>query len=228
MLRRSGDGDEVTLTAKFESLRPKQLDRLKRTLRIHMSGPAQYQHAVTDEPAPATPISAANASSARNGGSAADASSARNGGSATAASSAANGGAAAPPSTTETAGGADRRSNPRHSMDRRVIALGEEANRVLMGRDISIGGMRVNPNPLLIVGQNVRLAIHVGDREIPLVVTARVHRDDGERGIVLRFHGLEPEAARTLNQMLEILPVIEPGAKAESGMIVSEILAEAQ
>ena len=55
----------------------------------------------------------------------------------------------------------NRRGRTRHHLDRRVIALGEEATRVLMGRDISFGGMRVNPNPLLKVGENVRLAIHV-------------------------------------------------------------------
>lgn len=128
-----------------------------------------------------------------------------------------------------TQGNGERRSTPRRAIDRRVIALGEEATRVLMGRDISIGGMRVNPSPLLVVGQNVRLAIHVENRDVPLVVTAKVHRDDGERGVVLRFHGLEPDCSRTLNQMIDALPVVEPGGpNAGSGMIVSEILAEAQ
>lgn len=123
----------------------------------------------------------------------------------------------------------ERRDATRRAIDRRVIALGEEATRVLMGRDISVGGMRVNPNPLLKVGADVRLAIHAGSREIPLVVTARVHRDDGERGVVLRFHELDREAAALLDSMLEELPVFEPGEPhSSSGMIVSEILAEAQ
>lgn len=143
-------------------------------------------------------------------------------------------GAEAAPSAAPRAGSAaapsdgERRSAPRHAIDRRVIALGEEATRVLMGRDISLGGMRVNPNPLLKVGDDVRLAIHAGSQEVPLVVTARVHRDDGERGVVLRFHEMDREAAEILDHMIEELPVIEPGApQAAPGMIVSEILADA-
>ena len=85
----------------------------------------------------------------------------------------------------------------------------------------------MNPSPLLVVGQDVRLAIHVGSQELPLVVTSRVHRDDGERGVVLRFHSLDPDAARRLNEMLDALPMLEPNAGGSAGMIVSEILAGA-
>jgi hypothetical protein len=123
----------------------------------------------------------------------------------------------------------ERRGGPRCSVDRHVIALGDQATRVLMGRDISAGGMRVNPNPHLAVGEDVRLAIHLGDRDVPLVVRARVHRDDGERGMMLRFHELAEEETRFLNSMLEVLPVVEPGDAdaADTGFIVSEILEEA-
>jgi hypothetical protein len=122
---------------------------------------------------------------------------------------------------------AERRTAPRYEIDRRVIALSEESARVLVGRDISLGGMRVDPSPLLVVGQDVRLAIHFGNQEVPLVVTARVHRDDAERGVVLRFHGLDPDTARRLNEMLDTLPMLDPGATGSAGMIISEIVADA-
>ncbi|MGH0030335.1 MAG: PilZ domain-containing protein, partial [Myxococcota bacterium] len=204
-----------TLTAKFEKLRPKQFEAVKAVLKAHASGPAMFDY----EPPPLREPAAARddgPASARPAPAAPDV--------AAAAVEATPEADAAPASE-----GGERRTAPRRAIDRRVIALGEEATRVLMGRDISIGGMRVNPNPLLKVGDDVRLAIHVGNQEIPLVVTARVHRDDGERGIVLRFHELDREATRLLDSMLDALPVIEPGdTQAASGMIVSEILAEAQ
>ena len=92
-------------------------------------------------------------------------------------------------------------------------ALAQEADRVLMGREISLSGMRVDPSPLLGVGDDVRLAIHAGYQEQPLVVTAKVHRDDGDRGVVLRFHQLDPVATRQLDAVLDELPLIEPSRR---------------
>jgi hypothetical protein len=104
--------------------------------------------------------------------------------------------------------------------------LAEEAERVVMGREISLSGMRVERSPLLGLGSDVRLAIHAGSGDQPLLVTAKVHRDDGDRGMVLRFHGLDPQAARQLSAVLDELPLVAPNdGDAGSGMIVSEILA---
>lgn len=115
----------------------------------------------------------------------------------------------------------DRRAEARRELDRRVIALGEEAARVLIGRDISVGGMRVDANPLIEVGREFQLAVHVGDRPLPLVLPARVHRDDGERGAVLVFHDLAPEARDCLVGMIEQLPLVESGGET---VLVSEIV----
>ena len=99
---------------------------------------------------------------------------------------------------------------------------------MLLGREISIGGMRVDRDALLRVGQDVRLALHVATLDAPLVVTARVHRDEGPRGMVLRFHALSPDDTRHLTSLLDALPAIEPGASGEAGVVVSEILELAQ
>ena len=72
--------------------------------------------------------------------------------------------------------GPERRGLPRHDFRRRVIALGEEATRVLVGRDISLRGMRVDPNDALELGRSLQIAIHVPSCETPLVVDVRVHR----------------------------------------------------
>jgi hypothetical protein len=101
----------------------------------------------------------------------------------------------------------------------------DQAARVLLGRDISISGMRVDRDALLVLGQDVRLAIHVTSLDAPLVVTARVHRDEGGRGMLLRFHALSPEETRHLTALVDSLPAVEPGAEADgAGLVVSELL----
>jgi hypothetical protein len=117
----------------------------------------------------------------------------------------------------------DRREGGRHQIERGVAGLDEEAARILMGRDISLGGMRVDPDPRLRPGETLDLAIHVQGREKPLVLGARVHRIDGERGVVLRFLGVPGETARELTDLLAKLPLIDP-VDGNGGILVSEIL----
>lgn len=119
----------------------------------------------------------------------------------------------------------DRREEPRYSIDRRIIALGVEAARVLIGRDISLAGMRVESHELIEVGDELRLALHVRARSEPLVVQARVERDDGEEGMMLGFHGLTEAAENYLRKMVTFLPILAArGGDEGSGVIVSEIL----
>ncbi len=120
----------------------------------------------------------------------------------------------------------DRRTSPRHGFADPVIALGEEAARVLIGRDLSTGGMRVEPHADLRVGAELRLALHLGIQPEPLLVRARVERDDGEEGLVLLFHSLAPEQRIGLERALSLLPVVEMPDSGEevSGLVVSEIV----
>ncbi len=130
----------------------------------------------------------------------------------------------APPTPVRTDAPACRPA-PRPTGERAAVPLAEQAARVLLGREISISGMRVDRDALLRLGQDVRLAIHVTNLDAPLVVTARVHRDEGDRGMVLRFHALSPEETRQLSALLDSLPAVEPGAGADdSGLVVSELL----
>jgi hypothetical protein len=121
----------------------------------------------------------------------------------------------------------DRRRGPRHEYPRHVIALGVEAARVLIGRDISVGGMRVDPNPCIAVGDDVRIAVHLKVSEDPLVVRARVQRDDGERGLVLRFHELDAASRESLERMVGFLPVLgRSSSQGDEGevLLVSELI----
>jgi hypothetical protein len=119
----------------------------------------------------------------------------------------------------------DRRRHSRHRYDgRRIVALDEEAARVLVGHDLSIDGMRVVPNPALRVGQQLRVALYGSPGETPLVIDTEVVRDDGERGLVLRFERSDEGARRYLAKMLDSLPVLDGGKESAPGLVVSEIL----
>ena len=121
-------------------------------------------------------------------------------------------------------GGSEKRTDPRRAYGQRVIALADDAARVLLGRDISLGGMRVDPNPELGLGDRVRIAIHVRARTEPLVVNARVTRDDGEQGLVLEFDNLSDQASEYLKKMIHFLPMLSVRDEAGEGVIFSEIL----
>jgi hypothetical protein len=118
---------------------------------------------------------------------------------------------------------AERRECERLPLDSRVVSLDEEAARVLMGRDLSRSGMRVDPHPLLAVGMNLRLAVHAETREAPLTLHAVVDRDDGERGLVLRFHDLSAELSSYLDYVIHALPLVIDDDDDE-GCLVTELL----
>ncbi len=119
----------------------------------------------------------------------------------------------------------ERRREPRRAFHRHVVALDRTATRVLIGRDLSVGGMRVDPNPALMPLKTFRLSIHVGEGELPLVVRARVVRDDGEAGMVLRFEQLGFAVQEHLRKSLRELPILAPGGDGGAErVLVTEIL----
>jgi hypothetical protein len=121
----------------------------------------------------------------------------------------------------------DRRRHPRHALERRVIALAADSAPVLLGRDLSLGGMRVEAHPGLAPGVTLQLAVHVRPGEPPLVVQGRVARDDGPRGLVLEFEDLTEPARDYLARMVHALPILELSAEGEpSDVFPSEILSQ--
>ncbi len=123
-------------------------------------------------------------------------------------------------------GGAERRMNRRGAYVRKIPAYGERALRVLVGRDLSAQGMRVEHVDLSI-GDRLHLAIYGDAGKDPLLVWARADRDDHEGGIVLIFDELEPAIGRELEKLVARLPAVESlagGEVAAMGTVVSEIL----
>ena len=124
---------------------------------------------------------------------------------------------------------AERREDARYAFDRRIITTSREATRVLVGRDISRRGMRIDPTPGLSVGCKLKIAIHVAEGETPLVLDVHVARDDGAQGVMLHFGALTMLARKYLDDVIAELGGLSAGgatetASGESPLLVSEIL----
>jgi hypothetical protein len=139
----------------------------------------------------------------------------------------------------ETAGPADRRTQERLAYGRRVsilepvspgryrsraMFLDPSAPDILLGRDLSATGLRVDPHPDLEVGKRVTLALYGGDA--PLEVEAQVvHRALG--GFGLHFESLTSEQRAGLEQLCNRLSKLEM-LEAQGGMghsvVVSRLL----
>ncbi len=103
-----------------------------------------------------------------------------------------------------------------------------DAERVLIGRDLSRGGMRVDPTPAISAGEQVRLAIEGGPDIEPVVLSATVTRDDGEGGLALRFEWIEDGGQERLDEIVRSLPAIEASGSDASqegeGVVMTQIL----
>jgi hypothetical protein len=121
----------------------------------------------------------------------------------------------------------ERRRHPRAHYGRKVPAFGTQALRVLLGRDLSARGMRVERFPELEIGDRLHLALYGDPHEEPLLVWATVRRDDGERGMALVFDEPHPLVAEQLEKVVAGLPAVESLHDDEAsamGSVVSRIL----
>jgi hypothetical protein len=110
--------------------------------------------------------------------------------------------ASEPPADPQAPSAADHRRNRRVSYSREVTALVGGGAHAIMGRDLSVVGMRSDPVPELVVGTELELAIYGASGSEPVLVSAVVARDDGLQGTVFRF---EPINAADLPQLERII-----------------------
>jgi hypothetical protein len=103
----------------------------------------------------------------------------------------------------------DPRRNRRGVYRRRVIALCADGARVLLGRDLSVGGMRIESGADLENGQIVSLALHGRPLTHPMVLRARVVRRGLARESVLRFLDLDDAMRELLARLVAEQPEIE-------------------
>lgn len=124
------------------------------------------------------------------------------------------------------AGSKERRQHSRASFEKQIARLDDEANSVLIGRDLSLGGMRVDYHDKLQIGAILELAVYVSPREEPIVLKARVAHDAGD-GFGLAFEGLPLETGVRLEKLIARLPAVESLQGGESGglgAVVSRVL----
>lgn len=126
-----------------------------------------------------------------------------------------------------TAPEAERREMQRGAYPMRVPAFGDRAMRVLVARDLSIGGMRIEKDAGLEVGDRLHLAIYGDANEEPLLVWATVDRDDGDNGMALVFDEVHPMIGEQLEKVVADLPAVESLHDDEAramGTVVTEII----
>jgi hypothetical protein len=122
---------------------------------------------------------------------------------------------------------AERRSQARGRYESQIVAEGQDGPVVLIGRDLSAGGMRIERIGLLKLGDRFRVALHGPGPGEPFVVDAEITRDDGDDGFALVFDGVDPTTATELEKLVACLPDVESldaGEIGGMGAILSEIL----
>jgi len=96
-----------------------------------------------------------------------------------------------------------------------------------VARDLSMGGMRVEKDTGVEIGDRLHLAIYGAADEEPFLVWATVRRDDGPLGMALEFDDVHPVVAEQLDMVVANLPAVESLHDDETramGTVVTEIL----
>jgi len=125
-------------------------------------------------------------------------------------------------------GGEDMRRNVRVEYAQAVPTLSSIGNSgadVVLGSDLSLQGIRLAPHEGLAVESRLTLALHGSSRGAPLLLEADVVRDDGERGLALRFVLLSPADRDELARLIADLKPIESLRDREGEpLVVSQII----
>jgi len=102
------------------------------------------------------------------------------------------------------------RRSPRRPFRSRVVAIHHRhhAMRVLVGRNLSTGGMQVEAHPGICHGDRLSLALFGGPGQ-RILLRAEVARDDDEAGLTLRFLDPSPEATKQIEALIAALPRLE-------------------
>ena len=124
---------------------------------------------------------------------------------------------------------ADRRTTPRHPFGAKVPAFGNRALRVLVGRDLGMGGMRIEYHSDLEVGDRLNLAIYGAAGEEPFLVWGTIARSEGTDGMAVVFDPVHSIIAEKLEKLVATLPAVESlhdDETAAMGTVLTEILNE--
>ncbi|MDP6980495.1 MAG: PilZ domain-containing protein [Myxococcota bacterium] len=123
--------------------------------------------------------------------------------------------------------GGNRRKQRRGNYQQRIEVECSGDTTVLMGRDLSATGMRVERFADAHVGAHLELALYGPSEAEPIPIDAEIVRDDGERGIALRFCNLSRDDANKLERFIACLPAVESLEDPEAagmGAVLTEVL----
>ena len=118
------------------------------------------------------------------------------------------------PTTTELqdpSSAALQRPTRRGVFEQEIIQVDEEASVVqaLLGRDLSVDGIRVVRQLGLDLGNQLRLALFDTSQQEPLILSAEVSSDEGGSGLFLHFVDLSPEMTARIEAIVSQLPAVE-------------------
>jgi len=106
-----------------------------------------------------------------------------------------------------------------------LSSIGNSGADVVLGSDLSVQGIRLTPQDGLEVGSRLKLALHGSSRTAPLVLDADVVRDDGDRGLGLRFVLLSPADRDELAKLIaELKPIESLQDREGESLVVSQII----
>ena len=117
----------------------------------------------------------------------------------------------------------ERRSERRYPFVGAVEGHGPGSNATLIGCDLSLGGMRVQPESDVQVGSWLHLAIYGDAGMHPILLAAEVVRDDGEKGLALSFSSVTDPIREQLQALIDCLDA-HGHTPLSAGTVVSEIL----
>ncbi len=123
----------------------------------------------------------------------------------------------------------ERRSTQRKSYGQEVLHKQGTHRQSLIGKDLSLGGMRIEPRSGLEPGDTLRLAFFAAGKEEPFTISARVTRHEPNHGTALQFDPMSAELEAMLEQLITGLPPVEALQDGESeamGAVLAEILSE--
>lgn len=124
-------------------------------------------------------------------------------------------------------GSAERRKSARKPFKKRVLATLRGQAQAVVSKDISAGGMRLEPDAGLSVGDELKLALYGAKGTPPIVLRAKVVNDEGEQGMGLRFVDLGEKMRARLDDLVGESSILGK-AETEDGerpkMVLTEIL----
>lgn len=120
----------------------------------------------------------------------------------------------------------ERRKERRGDYKQRIEVEHDGATTILMGRDLSATGMRVERFADARIGAHLDLALYGPSESEPIPIDAEIVRDDGEHGVALRFCNLPREHAQQLERFIACLPAVESLEDPEAagmGTVLTEV-----